>query len=678
MFKLNKITLLLLLMFVLTENYFAQQLLNSKTLIEFKRVSDPIFLKNNQVYYSVSQALIDENKFKNSYYTTDISAFQTELFTVMDNTIKPEIIKPFSKSNKLMFTQTSSNGITSFYSYSLDKKSIINGGNISSFQVDLKNESVSDFIISNDEKKMIIVTSSSVVSNDYLDKDFPKANFRNIDQLDYRHWDSWKDREIKNYIYAAELRNDSLINVKQIIKDADFAFEDLSLSLDKNFLLFSSKKIKGDAEVLSTNSDVYLLNMLNSELMNISDGRPGYDRGPKFSPDGNFISFLSMPTAGYESDRAALLVYDLKNKTISDPFVDFEEGIENYEWSADGKRIYFIAPYFGTEQIFEGVIATKKVRKVSTDMANYNSILINNKEIIASKTSMSYPKEIVKLDIEKGTEIRLTKHNDEMIAKIKWGKVEKSMIKTTDGKEMLVWVIYPPDFDKTKKYPALLYCQGGPQSMVSQNFSYRWNQQLMAAEGYVVIAPNRRGLPGFGRKWCDDIALNWGGQAIDDYLSAVDSVSKNSFIDKKRIGAVGASYGGYSVYYLAGKHQKRFKSFISHCGLFNLESWYTMTDEMFFSKHDIGVPYWENKTAYEKFSPHKYVQNWDTPIFIIHGEKDFRVPVSEGMQAFGAAKLKGLKTKMLLFPDEGHWVMKPQNSMVWHKEFYGWLKETME
>jgi dipeptidyl aminopeptidase/acylaminoacyl peptidase len=260
------------------------------------------------------------------------------------------------------------------------------------------------------------------------------------------------------------------------------------------------------------------------------------------------------------------------------------------------------------------------------------------------------------------------------------GKVEKNWIKTTDGKQELVWVIYPPDFDATKKYPALLYCQGGPQSAVSQFFSYRWNFQLMASNGYIVIAPNRRGLPGFGKKWNDDITENWGAQSIDDYLSAVDSISKRSFIDKNRLGCVGASYGGYSAYWLAGHHNKRFKSFIAHCGLFNLESWYTMTDENFFSRHDIGEGYWKSPTpkSFEKFSPHKFLANWDTPILVIHDEKDFRVPVSEGMQAFGAAQLMGLKSKFLYIPDEGHWVMKPQNSVVWHRVFYSWLAETLK
>jgi len=294
--------------------------------------------------------------------------------------------------------------------------------------------------------------------------------------------------------------------------------------------------------------------------------------------------------------------------------------------------------------------------------------------------SISRPIDIYKIDLKTNGETKITSQNDELLSKLKMGKVEKNWISTSDGKKELVWVIFPSDFDATKKYPALLYCQGGPQSAVSQFFSYRWNFQLMAANDYIVVAPNRRGLPGFGRKWNDDIAQNWGGQAINDYYSAIDSISKRTYIDKNKLGAVGASYGGYSVYFMAGNHNKRFKTFIAHCGLFNLESWYTMTDEMFFSNHDIGKPYWEkeNELGFMKNSPHKFVKNWDTPILVIHNEKDFRVPISEGMQAFGVAQLKNIPSRFLYIPDEGHWVLKPQNSILWNRVYFDWLNRTLK
>jgi dipeptidyl aminopeptidase/acylaminoacyl peptidase len=301
-------------------------------------------------------------------------------------------------------------------------------------------------------------------------------------------------------------------------------------------------------------------------------------------------------------------------------------------------------------------------------------------QFVASKTSMSKPAELVRVSIRNGKETPLTTINQNLLRELRMGKVEARTVRTTDGKDMLTWVIYPADFDPAKKYPTLLYCQGGPQSPVSQSFSYRWNLQLIAQQGYIVVAPNRRGLPGFGTEWNRAISGDWGGQAIQDYLSAIDDVSKEPFVDKDRLGAVGASYGGYSVYYLAGMHNKRFKAFISHCGLFNLDSWYGSTEEMFFANFDIGGPYY-GKTplkSYEQFSPHKFVQNWDTPILVIHGEKDFRVPINQGMEAFSAAQLQNIPSRFLYFPEEGHWVLKPQNSVLWYRVFFDWLDQHLK
>ena len=292
---------------------------------------------------------------------------------------------------------------------------------------------------------------------------------------------------------------------------------------------------------------------------------------------------------------------------------------------------------------------------------------------------MNHASEIYKVDIKKGEQTKLTSVNDESYKKINMCKVEERWIDTTDGKKMLVWVIFPPDFDKNKKYPTLLYCQGGPQSTVSQFYSFRWNFQIMASQGYIVVAPNRRGLPSFGIKWNEEISGDWGGQPMRDYLSAIDEVSKESYVDKNRLGAVGASYGGYSVYYLAGIHQKRFKTFISHCGVFDLESMYGSTEEIFFPNHDIGGAYWKNPQpkAYKDFNPIKLISNWDTPILIIHGGKDYRVPYTQGLEAFQAAQLKGIKSRLLFFPEESHWVQQPQNGIIWQKEFFKWLKETL-
>jgi dipeptidyl aminopeptidase/acylaminoacyl peptidase len=349
-------------------------------------------------------------------------------------------------------------------------------------------------------------------------------------------------------------------------------------------------------------------------------------------------------------------------------------------WSSDGNTLYVSGGVEATYQLFAIDVAGKKARQITEGVHNYADPFVAGSDLVASRVSMSAPAEIFRVNAKNGKSEQLTFTNEVFLKDIQTGKVEKRWIPTTDGKEMLTWVIYPPFFDESKSYPALLYCQGGPQSAVSQFWSYRWNFQMMAANGYVVIAPNRRGLPSFGQEWNDQISGDWGGQAMQDLLTAADAVSAEPFVDEERMGAVGASFGGYSVYWLAGNHNKRFKAFISHCGLFNLESWYATTEEMFFANHDLGGSYWQDPRpeTYLKDSPHLYVDNWDTPILVIHGEKDFRVPVSEGIQAFHAAKLQGIPSRFLYFPDEGHWVLGPQNGMMWQRVFSEWLDKWLK
>jgi dipeptidyl aminopeptidase/acylaminoacyl peptidase len=344
-------------------------------------------------------------------------------------------------------------------------------------------------------------------------------------------------------------------------------------------------------------------------------------------------------------------------------------------WHPSGDFIYFIAPKNGTEQLFELNVISGKTRQLTSGQFDFVSLSVFGETIYAGRQSMVEPTEIFSYTIKKNKLAQLTNANTELIKTLKMPKAEERWVETTDGKKMLVWMVYPPDFDPAKKYPALLYCQGGPQSQVSQFFSYRWNLALMASKGYIVVAPNRRGLPGFGQEWNDAISKDWGGQAMKDYLTAIDNAAQEPYIDETRLGAVGASYGGYSVYMLAGIHENRFKTFVAHCGLFNLESWYGTTEELFFANWDQGGPYWldVNKENYKKNSPHNYVANWNTPILVIHGGMDFRVPESEGMQAFQAAQLKGIRSKYLYFPTEGHWVQSPQNSIVWQREFFEWL-----
>ena len=387
-----------------------------------------------------------------------------------------------------------------------------------------------------------------------------------------------------------------------------------------------------------------------------------------------------MEQNGFEADKNDILVYDYKTQQTTNLTADIDITISDFVWDDEGEKIYFKSCVEATYQLFEINLKSKKYRQITEGIHNYTSLAYANGVLVGGKQSMNHPTDIYAVDIKSGDETQLTDANKEIYDKIKTGEIEKRWVETTDGKKELVWVIYPPEFDKNKVYPALLYCQGGPQSAVSQFFSYRWNFQLMAANDYIIIAPNRRGLPGFGQEWNDDISGDWGGQPMDDYLSAVDELKKEPFIDENRIGAVGASYGGYSVYYLAGIHEDRFKCFISHCGLFNLESWYGTTEELFFANKDIGGPYFGQMVpkSYKEFSPHRLAHKWNTPMLIFHGEKDYRVPVNQGMEAFQVLQIKRIDSRMVLFPDENHWVLSPQNGVLWHREYYAWLDKHLK
>lgn len=393
-----------------------------------------------------------------------------------------------------------------------------------------------------------------------------------------------------------------------------------------------------------------------------------------------------MKRDGYEADKNDIIVrFKGMDMNLT---ANWDGSVDNYAWSADGKKVYFVAAVDGTKQLFEvnfpGLtkIAVMVTQVTNGDFDVSDIVAFSGDNVIVTRTDMNHAAEVYSYNLKKKTWLQLTKINDETYSKLSLPKYERRYVTTTDGKKMLVWVILPPNFDKNKKYPTLLYCQGGPQSPLTQSYSFRWNFSLMASQGYVVVAPNRRGMYGHGQEWNEQISKDWGGQVMDDYLSAIDDVAKESYVAKDRIGAVGASYGGYSVFQLAGIHNNRFKTFISHCGVFNLESMYGTTEEVFFNNWDHGGAYWEKDNAvaqktYAKFNPINMVDKWNTPILIIQGGKDYRVPIGQGQEAFQAAQLRGIKSRFLLFPDENHWVLKPQNAQVWQSEFYKWLKETL-
>ena len=520
--------------------------------------------------------------------------------------------------------------------------------------------------------------------------DLPKAEAKIMDDLNYRHWNVWDDH-LASHVFFQPIGADGKPTGygKDVMEGEKFdsplmpdgGSEQLAFSPDGYSVAYTSRKLTGKAEAESTNSDIYLYDIRSGKTVNLSEGLGGYDTEPAFSPDGKQVAWLSMATAGFESDRNGIMVYDFATKKREEITKGSKLSAANVRWSADGKTIYFLSVVTGTEQLFSIPSKGGKIRQITTGAQNYNGFeLAGNGQAVANRTTLSAFADVVRLDLKTGKETSLTTINQQELNGIKLGKVEDRRVTTTDGKQMQVYVIYPPDFDPNKKYPTLLYCQGGPQSPITQSQSYRWNFQLMAANGYIVVAPNRRGLPGYGREWNDAISGDWGGQPIKDYLSAIDKISEEPYVDKDRRGCVGASYGGYSVYYLAGKHEGRFKTFIAHCGLYNLTSWYPTTEEMFFAKHDIGAAPWETPLhkSYTDFNPQQFAKNWDTPILVIHGGRDFRVPEDQGMEAFGTAQLKGIPSRFLYFPNEGHWVQKPQNAILWQRVFFDWLGRTLK
>ena len=539
------------------------------------------------------------------------------------------------------------------------------------------------YLLSSQEVKIEKVLGKDIYPN--LDK----SNAQVYNGLDYRHWDTWSDGSHNHVFYAENIEKATPIDImpNEAFDSPQKPFggdEDFIWSPDSKSIIYVCKKKSGTAYAISTNTDLYEYNIETKTTKNLTETNLGYDTNPVFSPTGN-LTWLQMKRDGYEADKNDIIVrFKGMDMNLT---ANWDGSVENFMWSPDGKKVYFTAAVDGTKQLFEvnfpGVtriaVTVRQVTSGDFDVADIYGFSEDN--VIVTRTDMNHAAEIYSYNLKKKMWLQLTKINDETYSKLSLPKYERRYVTTTDGKKMLVWVILPPNFDATKKYPTLLYCQGGPQSPLTQSYSFRWNFSLMASQGYVIVAPNRRGMHGHGIAWNEQISGDWGGQVMDDYLSAIDDVAKESYVDKARLGAVGASYGGYSVFYLAGIHNNRFKTFISHCGVFNLESMYGTTEEVFFDNWDHGGAYWDkNEVAqktYSKFNPINFVDKWNTPILVIQGGKDYRVPIGQGQEAFQAAQLRGIKSRFLYFPEENHWVLKPQNAMVWQTEFYKWLKETL-
>ncbi len=587
-------------------------------------------------------------------------------------------------------------------------------------QLSHSNKDIEGFSFSPDGKKVVLIESidyhGSIQKNP---SDLPKATGMVITDMNYRHWDHYVTSI--PHPFVADVNNGVVGEGADILSGEPYecpmapfgGIEQIAWSPDSRQIAYTCRKKEGVDYANSTDADIYLYDIATRKTENLCKGdkkidvvvdntrsyknqpvngtdmKPfnmGYDVNPKFSPDGSSIAWLSMERDGYESDLNRICLYNFKSKTktyltTSD---NFDSNVDDYCWSADSKTLYFIGVWHGCEMIYK-VDLKRNVTQLTDGIFDYGSVqlLNSNGKLLVTRHSMSHPDDIFVVSPSKkekqSSVVQLTDENKHIFDQLAVGKVEQRWVKTTDGKDMQVWIILPPHFDANKKYPALLYCEGGPQSPVSQFWSYRWNFQIMAAHGYVIVAPNRRGLPGYGHEWNEEVSGDWTGQCMKDYLSAIDDAATNlSYVDKDRLGCVGASFGGFSVYYLAGHHDKRFKCFIAHDGAFNLESMYTDTEEAWFSNWEYESAYWnkdmsENARRTYANSPHRFIDKWDTPILCIHGEKDYRINANQGMGAFNAARMKGIPAELLLFPDENHWVLKPQNGILWQRTFFNWL-----
>ena len=642
------------------------------------RVSNPqVSPDGKKILYGVSYESVELNKSNNELYSMNIDGSDVKRLTKSAQSESEAVW--IDNGRKIAFVALH-DGKPQMW--------VMNADGTNRHVVSRLENGVSGFKVSPDGKKVVVISTvkySRTAQDVY--PDLTKATGRLIDDLMYKHWDEWVT-EIP-HPFIGNFDGKTVTDLRDIMADEPFeapmkpfgGVESFAWSPDSEMLVYVSRKKTGTEYAISTNSDLYLYHLPTGKTHNLTEGMLGYDTMPAFSPDGKSLAWLSMEHDGYESDRNRLFILDCNTAEKRDITADWDYTIDEFAWAPDGKSIYFIAPHQGVIPVFSIDVKTQAIRKLTDECADFTSLApVGNDRLVTMNHSMLRPNELQLITL-KGKKapvvIPLTDVNGYIFAQLDMPAVEKRMVPTTDGKEMLVWVVYPPKFDATKKYPAILYCQGGPQQPVSQFWSYRWNLALMGANGYIVIAPNRRGLPGFGTEWNAQISKDYPGQNMKDYLAAVDNLKAEPYVDDARIGATGASYGGFSVYWLAGNHEGRFAALLAHAGIFNMEAQYLETEEMWFANWDMGGAFWEkdNAAAQRTFanSPHRFVDRWTAPIMISHGEYDYRILASQGMAAFNAAKLRGIPAEMVIYPDENHWILKPQNAVMWQRLFFRWF-----
>ena len=652
--------------------------LTPEVLMALGSVSSPVVSPDgSKVLYSVAFTSIEQNKSNAELWVMDIDGGNPVRLT---QSPKSEYNAAWiDGGNKIAFLYPENGKMQIF---------VMNADGTGRQCVSSVEKGIDGFLFSPDGSKVLYISQvkwAKTVTDTYPDLD--KANCHIVDDLMYKHWDEWVSTIPHPFI--ADFANGRVGEGTDIMEGEPYeapmkpfgGIESFAWAPDGKSLVYVSRKKTGLEYSISTNSDLYQYDLATKTTRNLTEGMMGYDTAPAFSRSGNYLAWLSMEHDGYESDKNRIFVMEMASGKKTDLTADWDYTADGIAWADDEKSLYFTAPFQGCEPIFSINVETHKVDTVASGQYDYASIAPVAGGVITMRHSYLSPNEIFSVSKD-GETSQLTHVNDDLLAQLKPVTVEKRMVPTTDGKLMTTWVVLPPDFDPAKKYPAILYCQGGPQQAVSQFWSSRWNLRLMASQGYIVIAPNRRGLPGFGTEWNAQISGDYGGQNMKDYLSAVDYMKKEPYVDGNHIGAVGASYGGFSVYWLAGHHDNRFAALIAHAGIFNMEAQYLETEEMWFANWDMGGAPWDknNKTAQATFatSPHKFVQNWNTPIMVTVGEKDYRILASQGMMAFNAARLRGVPTRMLVFPDENHWILQPQNALLWQREFFGWLDKWLK
>ena len=680
-------------------------LLTPEVLWSFGRIgSVNVFPNDNKAVYTVSYFSKEQNKSHSVLYTMALSNKASKLLTASSYNERGGV---FVNQGKSIIFLSNASGSSQLWMMNAD------GSNRQ--QISHEKTDVNDFLVSPDNKKIIMIMDvpqhHSIQEND---KDLPKASGMVINDLMYKHWDHYVTTA--PHPYVADLNALGITNPIDLLAGEPYecpmepfgGAEQLAWSPDSKQIVYTSRKKVGLKYAISTDSDIYLYDLTSRKTVNLckpsdykepestptqslqaqavnhqqSDFNVGYDQNPQFSPDGRYVAWLSMARDGYESDRSRLCVYELSTGKKQYVTESFESSVNDFLWSSNSKDIYFTGVWHGVANIYATNLKGS-VKKLINDIADYSLVSLSpsNKGLIAKKHSMSQADELYEVGFN-GKVGQLTFENKAFYDQLTFGEVKERWVKTIDGKEEQCWVIYPPHFDPSKKYPTLLYCEGGPQSPISQFWSYRWNFQIMAAHGYIVIAPNRRGLPGYGMEWLEEISGDYTGLCMQDYLSAIDDIAKESYVDKDHLGAVGASFGGFSVYWLAGHHEGRFKALIAHDGIFNTQQQYLETEEMWFANWDLGSAPWvkDNNQMKKAFaqSPHLFVDKWTAPILCIHGQRDFRIEYTQAESAFAAAKLRGIPAQMLLLPDENHWVLKPQNGILWQRTFFRWLDKWLK